>query len=45
MPHAPRQARNGREREHGPILLGAHERRLDRHATYIVSTFEAGASR
>ncbi len=34
------------ERESGPIFLG-HDgtHRLDRHATYIVSTFVAGASR
>jgi hypothetical protein len=29
----------------GRVFLGADERRLDRHATYIVAAYVAGAAR
>ena len=49
IPLAPRTARAldlaiG-ERIEGPVFLAADGRRLDRHATYIVSAYLAGAAR
>jgi integrase/recombinase XerD len=49
IPLAPRTARAidlaiG-ERTEGPVFLAADERRLDRHATYIVAAYVAGAAR
>lgn len=49
IPLAPRTARaidlaTG-ERIEGPLFTAADGRRLDRHATYIVATYIAGAAR
>ena len=49
IPLAPRTARAidlaiG-ERTEGPIFLAADGRRLNRHATYIVAAYVAGAAR
>jgi integrase/recombinase XerD len=49
IPLAPRTARAVDlavgERAVGPIFTTGDGRRLDRHATYIVSTYIAGAAR
>ncbi len=49
IPRAPRTARAIdlaiSERSEGPIFLAAGGRRLDRHATYIVAAYVAGAAR
>ena len=49
IPPAPRTARAIdlaiSERSEGPIFLAAGGRRLDRHATYIVAAYVAGAAR
>jgi len=49
IPVAPRTARAidlaVGERTDGPVLLAADGRRLDRHATYIVAAYVAGAAR
>ena len=49
VPLAPRTARAINlaigERTGGPVFLAADGRRLDRHATYIVAAYIAGAAR